>query len=170
MVGAGYHISDEPHTLTLANGPIRLHRRDGEDLLFMVSQQYKIVRWENRCAVCGSALHDEAGFRVKTFEYRYKVDDYRSGQEIIAYHWQPSQKVKYPHLHVSAGAGISRKELLEGHFPTGRVALEDVIQFLIELFEVPPARNNWAELLERGRQEFRKYSSWARFEAAPSAG
>ena len=51
-------------------------------------------------------------------------------------------------------------ELLDAHLPTGRVlALEDVIQFLIEFFRVEPAREDWAEKLEHSRQLFRTHTT-----------
>jgi hypothetical protein len=151
MVAGGYHPSDKPHSLTLAPpGPIQLHRRDhGEDLRFDVAQQYEIVPREG------------GGYRVRTLQYSYAVDDFETGKEILAYHWHPgpNEQVKFPHLHVSDGAQIGMKVLQAAHLPTGWIALEDVIKLLIESFHVVHTRDDWAELLEQGRQLFRTHST-----------
>jgi hypothetical protein len=144
----GHFVSEKPHVLTLSNGPVRLRRASGAlDLVLSVSQQYRIVPWEDR-------------FRVHTLKYAYKIDNWTDGYEIMAYHWDPDGRAKYPHLHLSHGTPIGRNDLLGAHLPTGRIALEDVIQFLIEFFEVVPARADWAECLEHSREQFRKHRTW----------
>ena len=44
--------------------------------------------------------------------------------------------------------------------PTGRIAVEDVIRFLIEDFGVIPAKENWDEVLDEGREQFRSFRTW----------
>jgi len=108
-----------------------------------VSQQYQIIEFEG-------------GFRVHTLSYAYKLDDALDGHEIMAYHWhpQPHQTVQYPHLHLSYGARIGREEFQKAHVPTGRIALEDFIQFLIEAFDAIPARDDWHSVLDETRARF----------------
>lgn len=145
----GHYVSPSPHGLTLANGGVRLKLRgsDSEGLVLSVSQQYEIIEHEQ-------------GFRVRTLKYAYKIDNWNDGHEIMAYHWHPKEKIKYPHLHLSYGARIGRGDLLRAHVPTGRVALEDVIQFLIESFNVEPSKEEWEGILEDSRENFRAHRSW----------
>jgi hypothetical protein len=93
-------------------------------------------------------------------EYAYKIDNWDDGDEIMAYHWHPDERIKYPHLHLSHGALIERHEIREAHVPTGRIAIEDVIQFLIESFGVIPFNEEWKAVLSESRDRFRAYRSW----------
>lgn len=133
--------------MTLANGPVRLKRSSGDDIVLSVSQQYEIAERDQ-------------GFRVRTLMYSYKIDNWSDGHEIMAYHWHPEERVRYPHLHLSYGAMIGMKDLLTAHVPTGRIALEDVIQFLIESLKAMPAKEQWETRLEESRQRFRDQRSW----------
>lgn len=153
-VGGGTYISSAPHVLTLANGPERLGRTGGDgrpEVVLSVAQQY--------------AIRDDGGgsHRVQTLAYTCKIDEAAEGHEILAYHWHPGSisPVRYPQLHLCFGARIGREEFRKAHLPTGRIALEDFVQFLIEGFEVRPAREDWLEVLNRTRQEFRENRSWA---------
>lgn len=146
----GYWVSDKPHLLTLP-APIRLKRQiadDGSDLTLEVSQQYEIVEWESK-------------FRIHTLKYTYQLANWDDGHEVLAYHWHPEHKVGYPHLHISYGAHTDRDDLLRAHFPTGRVALEDVIHFAIESFRIAPTKEDWAGILAESRERFRKFRTWA---------
>jgi hypothetical protein len=59
-------------------------------------------------------------------------------------------------MHFTSDADLSRK-----HFPTGRVSIEALIQFLIRDYDVKPLRDNWEEILAGNRKLFEKYRSWA---------
>ena len=145
----GHYVSDKPHALTLVNGArLRLQGSDDTDLILSVSQQYEIVE-------------HEVGFRVHTLKYAYKIDNWHDGHEVMAYHWHPTEQIKYPHLHLSYGARVGREDLLKAHVPTGRIALEDVIQFLIESFRVVPMKEQWEAVLDGSRAKFREYRSWS---------
>jgi hypothetical protein len=145
----GHYVSDKPHVLTLVDGArLRLQSSDDTDLTLSVSQQYEIVE-------------DESGFRVRTLKYAYKIDNWQDGHEVMAYHWHPAERIKYPHLHLSYGARVGREDLRKAHVPTGRIALEDVIQFLIESFRVMPAKEHWETVLDGSRAKFREHRSWS---------
>lgn len=85
--------------------------------------------------------------------YSYVVDD-ASGSELFAYHWDQTgaSPVRYPHLHVDTVSrdvrpSSGKRRIHKLHFPTGHVALEDVIRMLITEFGVEPRRANWESVL-----------------------
>ncbi len=125
---SNYDRLDEISVLTLT-APVPLNGRS--DLYLSFRQQYKVLR------------HSERGrFRVTTLYYSYAVET-QDGQEIAGYHWHPDgvSPVKFPHLHLGSAARIGMEELTrKAHFPTGRVAFEDVVEFLIATFGVEPDR------------------------------
>jgi hypothetical protein len=43
---------------------------------------------------------------------------------------------------------MGRPELINAHFPTGRIALEDVLRLAITEFGVRPPRSDWAEVYD----------------------
>lgn len=79
---------------------------------------------------------------MSTRGYRYHILT-ADGTESFLCHWHPSGRSLHtrPHAHIGDAllvpdAVITRKE----HVPTGRVALEHVIQFLLQAYEVVPLR------------------------------
>ena len=67
-----------------------------------------------------------------------------------------------PHLHRQYHL-LSRswRAFEDKHLPSGRVALEDVLEMLLEELEVRPRRDDWRETLERTRAEFERVRTWA---------
>jgi len=121
------------------------------DLYLSFKQQYKIVK---------SA--ENGPFRITTLYYSYAVET-RDAQELLGYHWHPDgvSPVKFPHLHLGPAADIGMEELnRKAHFPTGRVAFEDVLEFLIATFGVEPNRKPWREVVQNTRALFAKQKSW----------
>lgn len=114
-------------------------------------------------------------WKVQTAAYQYALDD-ADEREIFAYHWHPHiEDVPYPHLHISRGAvpraiatGVELSltqnpllpQLADAHFPTRRIALEDMLRLLIEQFGVVPAREDWDEALRRARGSFASDRTW----------
>jgi hypothetical protein len=97
---------------------------------------------------------------VKTEGYAYRLND-EMGAEILSYHWHPlDQGVIYPHLHLKRGAQIGRAELQKCHMPTGRVAIESVVLFLIETFGVKPLREDWSGVLRTNFDLFNRHRTW----------
>jgi hypothetical protein len=66
---------------------------------------------------------------------------------VCAYHWHPvgASHVTSPHLHL--GGQIGDIDLSKLHFPTGAVALPDVLRFAIADLGVEPLRADWRDLL-----------------------
>jgi len=143
----GYHPSAKPHVLTFAgtDGSVPLR---GTDLNLAFIRHYSIVRTQA-----------DQSYVVRTAYYAYGLEDGETGREIFAYHWHPdgSGPIRYPHLHLEHGAQVGRNELTRGHLPTGRVALEDVLTFLIEQFNVKPRRNDWRKVLQETTDVFQPY-------------
>jgi hypothetical protein len=132
---SNYQNLDQVSVLTLPD-PISLNGRS--DLYLSFTQQYKIVRDAQN-----------GPYRINTRYYKYAIED-ASGLEIFGYHWHPegSSPIPFPHLHIGPGANVGIPELSgKAHFPTGRVAFEDVVEFLIIHFGVKPDRALWQEVL-----------------------
>jgi hypothetical protein len=72
-------------------------------------------------------------------------------REIFGYHWHPQGRswVTYPHLHFYGGAEIGRDEIRKAHFPTGRMAHEEVLRLAIKEFAIVPLRDHWEEIFNR---------------------
>ena len=142
-----YDKLDEISVLTLESVPLN----GRPDLYLSFIQQYKIVKDP-----------EHGPYRVKTLYYSYAIET-PDADEIVGYHWHPEgvSPIKAPHLHLGPAALIGRQELSrKAHFPTGRIAFEDVVEFLITSFEVEPDRPLWQELVERTRSLFAKHKTW----------
>jgi hypothetical protein len=92
-------------------------------------------------------------WEARTAGYMYALYD-RSGREVLAYHWHPEGRshITAPHLHLGAGAEVSRRDLADAHLPTGDIALEDVLRLAITDLGVRPLRRNWSDILDRTRR------------------
>jgi len=121
------------------------------DLCLSFTQQYKIIEDS-----------ENGPFRVTTLYYSYAIET-QAAQEIVGYHWHPDgvSPVRFPHLHLGPAVEIGMEELSrKAHFPTGRVAFEEIVQLLIETFGVTPDRAHWQELVEGTKSLFAKYKTW----------
>ncbi|MCX6023620.1 MAG: hypothetical protein NTZ05_18175 [Chloroflexi bacterium] len=76
----------------------------------------------------------------------------RQERELFAYHWHPEghSRVTFPHLHVAQGRVDYAGLLAKAHFPTGTIALRDVLRLMTEDFGVRPRREDWASVLASG--------------------
>lgn len=151
LVGGGYHPSTSPHALTLSEVPAPLGR-DGRLALKMI-QHYRIVEYPG----------DYGPWKVQTVAYYYALEEAAAPyRELIAYHWHPQghSPITYPHLHLYAGTGITHHRIPEAHFPTGRIALEQVLRLAIEHFQVQPLRSDWATVLDQAQQAFEQWRTW----------
>jgi hypothetical protein len=84
--------------------------------------------------------------------------------EVILFHWHPDGKStqQAPHLHVGSSqltpaSVVSRRT----HVPTGRVALEAVLELLIRDFGVVPLRTDWEVSLTKSRRTFEQWRTWS---------
>lgn len=92
-------------------------------------------------------------WKVFTTNYIYNLIEH-DGSAIVKYHWHPDDDApKHPHLHVPG----DRSKL---HHPTGRVLIEDVLQFATELGAVPRDPGKWETIYERNLENFAKSASW----------
>lgn len=79
------------------------------------------------------------------YQYQLHTD---TDEEILAFHWHPEQGwPDHPHLHFSSGAGALRPEFHRAHLPTGEIALEAFLAFVIRDFGVRPLRADYAAVL-----------------------
>lgn len=90
---------------------------------------------------------------VHTRAYRY-VLYLRDGAELLAFHWHPDDPnpVKFPHLHLSAGAQVGFAPLTRAHLPTGPIELHEVLRLTIEDLGVRPLRSDWSDILSQPPQ------------------
>ena len=84
------------------------------------------------------------------------------GREIFAYHWHPNERtaITFPHFHFYRGAGAMRDDVRKAHFPTGRIAFEDVLRLVVTQFGVIPLRNDWETILDRTQTAFENWQTW----------
>ena len=93
-------------------------------------------------------------FAVSTGGYAYAIDSDDTGGEIYSWHWHPDgpSACTWPHAHVQQPLG--------DHFPTGRVALEDVVRWLILEAHIDPIRPDWPDVLEANRAQYNELRTW----------
>lgn len=99
-------------------------------------------------------------WKVATDGYAYTLaTDEALSHEVVAWHWHPQTRPD-PHLHI--GRGLEEFNVLPGraHIPTGRVAFEEVVLFLLKDLGAVPARDDWENVLDDSLQRFRKYRTW----------
>jgi len=100
-------------------------------------------------------------YTVRTESYVYEVLDLVTKKDVFCFHWEPHSKVKYPHLHLgfaTKGHGLPLDN--KAHILSGRVALEDLVTFLISDMGVKPLKDNWAGILAAERQKFMSTKTW----------
>ncbi len=155
-VSGGYYVRDEPHLATLNGGlPARLFTRYDPPLALTVKMHCRVVE----------ATGARGPWKVQTAGWSYAIrsieDDH--GRELVSVHWHPSgaSAVTWPHMHVRDELLSDTAEVFAGaHFPSGRVALEEVIRLLIEDLGVEPRRDDWEEVLGSNLERFENWRTW----------
>jgi hypothetical protein len=98
-------------------------------------------------------------FRFTTRAYVYSIHsglDFSSADPLLYWHWNPSDDDRGPHVHAPVADPSGRG--LRLHLPTGRrVSVEQIVEHLIEDWEVVPARADWRAVLDDGRERFDTY-------------
>lgn len=150
-VRGGYYPSATPHALTLGNSPAIL----GRDRRFAlkVVQHYRVIEYEDA----------RGPWKVRTVAYYYTVEESGGpGQEIFGYHWHPSERtaITFPHFHLYPGAGAMQDKVRKAHFPTGRIAFEDMLRLVISQFGVVPRRDDCEAILHRTQEAFEGWRTW----------
>lgn len=148
-VRGGYYPSSDPHPLALGDGtPVKL---SGDPALFLtVLQNYRVVEFER----------PGGPWMVSIVSYFYALED-DDGREVL-YHWHPqsSSTVTFPHIHVRSGGTLGGVDVDRIHFPTGRVALENVLRMAIQELGVSPQRDDWAEVLDSTQAAYEEWRTW----------
>lgn len=132
----------------LVNTPARI---PGSKLVLDFSQYFRII-------------DDGTGnrsFAVTTHSYTYEILDAETAKELFAFHWEPHSKVQYPHMHI----GLPKQNHMlpvdnKAHIPTGRVAVEDVVEFLISDLGIDALKPAWKEILKEERAKFLDIKRW----------
>jgi hypothetical protein len=143
-----YDALEAVSVLTLPD-PVPLNGRP--DLYLSFTQQYKIIKDP-----------ENGPFRVTTLYYSYAVET-QDAHEIVGYHWHPDgvSPVRFPHLHLGPAALVGMEDLRrKAHLPTGRVAFEEVVEFLIATFGVEPDRTLWQEIVDKTKSLFARHKTW----------
>jgi hypothetical protein len=102
---------------------------------------------------------------VTTKYYLYSIAD-ADGKDLVGFHFHPDlteDPILYPHIHAYANQDprYLSLNLHRKHIPSGRVALEDVIRWLISELKVKPLRKNWDDVLTKAKARFLEIRSWS---------
>jgi hypothetical protein len=139
--------SEDIEEFFIVGGPVRLR---GCSLLLAVSQYFRILDnlESGECA-------------VRTESYTYEILDSGSGNDLFCFHWEPHSTVKYPHVHLGfAAKGHGLPIDNKAHIPSGRVAVEDIVTFLVSDLGVKPLKEDWADILAAERLTFIHKKHW----------
>ena len=145
--------------LTLSSGSARI----GRDRRFTlgVDLQYRIIESEGSLGPLKGSI---VGYAYTLLE---EVADHEVA--LLAYHWHPHgrSQITYPHLHIYQCAEIRRPDGREAHFPTGRIAFEEILRLVIQEFNVRPIREDWGTILDRTQAAFENWRTWPSIDAIP---
>ncbi len=128
--------------LTLSAEPLALRSWVPGGLHLRLRQQFRLVQ------------EGQSSWHVSTAAYSYRLDD-GAGGELAAWHWHPTSRVDYPHVHVAAGPIGGRV-----HLPTGRVSIESVLRLLLTDLGVPERRADFLDVLAEAEGPFIKHRRW----------
>jgi hypothetical protein len=149
-VSGGYYVAADSHVLTLAKAD-RVPLQGESRLSLTLTQHYRVIE----------DIQPRGPWRVTTTVYQYSFDDV-NGNEVISFQWHPNQRsnVKFPHVHMGYGSGVTRPELIKAHIPTGRVFPEDVIRFAISDLNVRALRADWTSILNEAQTGYDLFGTW----------
>jgi hypothetical protein len=142
-------------SLTPNEYPIRLKRQDGAPVLFSPSQRFEIIPDPREGY--------EGEWKSQTLAYIYEIrvegDD---EPQLFGWHWHPLETPDRPepHAHFRLDHASLVVPLPRLHFPTGRVAFESAVVFLINELGVVPARSDWEDIVKDTFARFDKFKTW----------
>jgi hypothetical protein len=140
-----------PNKLALTSEParIRLRRTSGDPLYLTATQNFHFEPDPNYAGE----------WKVKTDAYAYHllISEDEAGQ-FFSWHWHPDDKPGC-HVHVGPRQGKTRA-LYRLHVPSGRVAFEEVLRFLIDEMDVRPVRQDWEAILSDSQARFEAFRTW----------
>ena len=136
-VRGDFYVSTTPSVISLK-------RNNGPRVYFRATQKIQI----------GEDPLLAKSYKVLTRAYSYTLsNDEPQSDELYGWHWHPDSPYSRPHLH------FGNEKI---HLPTGRVAFEDVLQFLVdEMDAVVPDREAALTAIGESRERFRTFRSWA---------
>ncbi|MBB5785996.1 hypothetical protein [Jiangella mangrovi] len=142
-------------TLTFPGDPAGLGGSGG--LALTVSFEYEIYKTGDT---------GKMKYRCRTHGYKHQIvtDEFA---EVILFHWHPGEAEdraglpQRPHIHMgtellAADGRLTRRN----HLPSGRVSLEDVVEFAITDLGVTPLRDDWQTVIDNTRALFEKHRTW----------
>ena len=149
---------DDTKALLTNPRTIRLRRTDGgPDLQLEAQQVFKLI----------PDPRFPGEFKASTLAYVYSVQFREpppdANREVIAWHWHPltTPDRPAPHLHVNADSPTLGATLSKLHVPSGRVAFEEVVRFLVtDLAVIPERPDDWQAVVDESELRFRTYRSW----------
>lgn len=96
---------------------------------------------------------------VSTRKYEYTIyEETRRRPTRFMWHWHPDSPrspIRYPHMHIPPGTYLSTK-----HFPTGRVAFEDIALFVIDELGARADNPEAREIIASHRTAHAENRSW----------
>ncbi len=145
-----YTNSHGREVLAWSKDCIKLVRADGKALFIDIGQEIELV---------------DDGKKASTKYYIYSLLD-EEKKDLIGFHFHPDlteDPVLYPHIHVYADADkrYAFFNLHKRHIPSGRVALEDVIEWILAELTVKPLRDDWKDVLNQSREKFKAIRTWS---------
>ena len=145
--------ADHDKRILMYEPPVKLQRKGGDPLYLAVTQTYRVVEPTPR------------QFKAKTTAYLYEVSVKRNSDElanVFEFHWHPdtTRSLKWPHLHVVGNTQDGNVERV--HFPTARLAVEDLIRLLIRDFGVKTRipYDNAKKILAKNKLALMQSASW----------
>lgn len=132
--------------------PLLLKRKNNDKLFIDIRQEIRQPTARNN-------------YLVSTKSYLYSILDAEK-KDLIGFHYHPElddDPVVHPHIHVYADTDkrFADFNLHKRHIPSGRVALEDVIEWLIIELEVKALRSDWQRILQTTRKKFKRIWTWS---------
>ncbi|PYU23483.1 MAG: hypothetical protein DMG32_16090 [Acidobacteria bacterium] len=107
-------------------------------------------------------------YRLRTLRYAYRVTEGPTLDSRWLFRWEyESPKIKphlYPrhHIHVNTGVNCFSDRFTlncsELHVPSGWIAIEEVIRFLIHELRLEPKRPDWDQLLLDSEERFTEWT------------
>lgn len=114
-----------------------------------------LLRVQQHCVLTQAVEVPSRQWSISLVGYMYTFQ-LRDDTEVVAYQWHPQRTLDLPYRHLHFGPASARNdsavrpgELHKVHFPTGIVALEEVIRLAIDDFHVAPRRLDWEAILDQ---------------------
>lgn len=151
----------ERQILTFQHGePVELRRHGDQARLFLqITLHYRVI-------LVADEPRERESLRVVADGYMYSIFDNRL-REVLGFHWQPNPSSgtrAYPHLHIGSRVIDTSdptfgKSFSSLHIPTGLIAVEDVVRFLIEEMQVIPLHDGWLQVVTENLEAHGQFRS-----------